>query len=127
MSGPAHQKPESTQSTFQRRLARSSAGRTGGRRVAPRQIVVDREPGQYLGHPTTVLLEDGRTIWAGPKALFAADSIHLCEPGILRSPDGGRLAALLRENRRTHNSFVILSDDEVLSEGTFVLTTYGHR
>ena len=29
-----------------------------------RQIVVDREAGQYLGHPTTVLLEDGRTIIA---------------------------------------------------------------
>ena len=27
-----------------------------------RQITVDREPGQYLGHPTTVLLADGRTI-----------------------------------------------------------------
>ncbi|MBI5282690.1 MAG: exo-alpha-sialidase [Candidatus Solibacter usitatus] len=27
-----------------------------------RQVVVDREPGQYLGHPTTVLLEDNRTI-----------------------------------------------------------------
>jgi hypothetical protein len=27
-----------------------------------RQFVVDREPGQYLGHPTTVLLEDGKTI-----------------------------------------------------------------
>ncbi|MEM9802641.1 MAG: GDSL-type esterase/lipase family protein [Planctomycetota bacterium] len=27
-----------------------------------RVIVVDREPGQYLGHPTTLLLEDGRTI-----------------------------------------------------------------
>lgn len=24
--------------------------------------IVDREPGQYLGHPTTVLLEDGKTI-----------------------------------------------------------------
>ncbi|MGB7295190.1 MAG: hypothetical protein WBC70_06325 [Candidatus Aminicenantales bacterium] len=29
---------------------------------AARQMVIDREPGQYLGHPTTVLLEDGRTI-----------------------------------------------------------------
>ena len=28
------------------------------------QIVVDREPNQYLGHPTTVLLEDGRTMLA---------------------------------------------------------------
>ncbi|MBN2206744.1 MAG: hypothetical protein JW742_05020, partial [Candidatus Aminicenantes bacterium] len=29
-----------------------------------RRAVVDREDGQYLGHPTTVLLEDGRTILA---------------------------------------------------------------
>lgn len=27
-----------------------------------RQVIVDKEPGQYLGHPTTVTLEDGRTI-----------------------------------------------------------------
>jgi hypothetical protein len=29
---------------------------------ARRQVVVDREKGQYLGHPTTLLLEDGQTI-----------------------------------------------------------------
>lgn len=27
-----------------------------------RHVIVDREPGQYLGHPTTLLLEDGQTI-----------------------------------------------------------------
>ena len=27
-----------------------------------KQVIVDREKGQYLGHPSTVLLEDGRTI-----------------------------------------------------------------
>jgi hypothetical protein len=27
-----------------------------------RQVVVDREPGQYLGHPTTLLLEDNKTM-----------------------------------------------------------------
>ena len=27
-----------------------------------RQVLVDREPDQYLGHPTTLLLEDGRTM-----------------------------------------------------------------
>jgi hypothetical protein len=27
-----------------------------------RQVIVDKEPGQYLGHPTTVLLEDNKTI-----------------------------------------------------------------
>ena len=42
-----------------------------------RQVVVDREPGQYLGHPTTVLLADGRTMFCtyplghgGPSALL---------------------------------------------------------
>ncbi len=29
-----------------------------------RQSVVDGEPGQYFAHPTTVVLEDGRTIIA---------------------------------------------------------------
>ncbi len=29
-----------------------------------RQVVVDREPGQYLGHPTTVLLSDQQTLIA---------------------------------------------------------------
>ena len=27
-----------------------------------RQVIVDREAGQYLGHPTTCLLEDGQTM-----------------------------------------------------------------
>ncbi len=27
-----------------------------------RQVIVDREPGQYLGHPTTLLLADGKTL-----------------------------------------------------------------
>ncbi len=27
-----------------------------------RQVVIDKEPGQYLGHPTTVLLRDNRTM-----------------------------------------------------------------
>ena len=27
-----------------------------------RQVIVDQEKGQYLGHPTTVLLEDGKTL-----------------------------------------------------------------
>ncbi len=29
-----------------------------------RQVIVDKEPGQYLGHPTTVLLDDNRTMIA---------------------------------------------------------------
>ena len=55
---------------------------------------------------------DGGMSWSEPDAVFAADTIHLCEPGIVRSPDGRQLAALLRENRRAHNSYVIFSEDE---------------
>jgi hypothetical protein len=48
-------------------------------------VVVDRESGQYLGHPTTVLLEDGKTILAVyPKG-------HGKGPIVLkRSLDGGQ-------------------------------------
>ena len=35
----------------------------------------------------------------------------LCEPGIVRSPDGRQLAMLLRENSRRFNSYVSFSDD----------------
>jgi hypothetical protein len=50
-----------------------------------RQVVVDREPGQYLGHPTTVLLEDGRTILCVyPKGHGRGAILYK------RSRDGGR-------------------------------------
>ena len=50
-----------------------------------RQVVVDREPGQYLGHPTTVLLEDGNSI------LAVYPQGHGRGPIVMkRSPDGGR-------------------------------------
>ncbi|MEA1949827.1 MAG: sialidase family protein [Planctomycetota bacterium] len=49
-----------------------------------RQVLVDKEPGQYLGHPTTVLLEDGKTmIVVYPKG-------HGRGPIVMkRSSDGG--------------------------------------
>jgi hypothetical protein len=55
---------------------------------------------------------DGGLTWRPPEAVFSAADVHLCEPGIVRSPDGRRLAALLRENRRSRNSHVMFSDDE---------------
>lgn len=52
---------------------------------AARQVVVDREAGVYLGHPSTVLLDDRRTILAAyPKG-------HGAGPIVLkRSADAGR-------------------------------------
>lgn len=58
------------------------------------------------------LSEDGGLTWSFPKAVHRSSRVHLCEPGIVRSPDGKTLAALLRENTRTRNSFVIFSADE---------------
>lgn len=49
-----------------------------------RQVIVDREPGQYLGHPTTVLLEDGKTIIAVYPKGHGKGAIQM-----KRSTDGG--------------------------------------
>jgi len=55
---------------------------------------------------------DGGLSWSQPEVIAHHPELHLCEPGVVRSPDGGRLAVLLRENSRTRNSHVIFSDDE---------------
>ena len=61
------------------------AGETG------RQVVVDREAGQYLGHPTTVLLEDGKTILCVyPKGHGKGAILYK------RSEDGGKTWSELR-------------------------------
>jgi hypothetical protein len=50
-----------------------------------RQVTVDREAGQYLGHPTTCLLEDGKTILCVyPKGHGRGPIVYK------RSLDGGR-------------------------------------
>jgi len=56
-----------------------------------RQVVVDREPGQYLGHPTTVLLEDGRTMIAVYPRATARGHHHEAERR--RRPDLERATA----------------------------------
>jgi len=58
---------------------------------------------------------DGGLNWSFPEVIYENSIIHLCEPGIIRSPDGKQLAVLLRENSRRLNSFIIFSDDEGLT------------
>jgi hypothetical protein len=58
------------------------------------------------------LSHDGGLHWDAPVAIASRPDIDLCEPGLLRSPDGKRLVVLLRENRRVQPSQVITSDDE---------------
>ena len=55
---------------------------------------------------------DGGLTWDQPEAILVREDIHLCEPGLVPSPDGKQLAVLLRENARVKNSHVIFSDSE---------------
>ncbi len=58
------------------------------------------------------LSHDGGLSWSDPVEIAHRADVHLCEPGAIRSPDGATIAVLLRENSRTHNSFLITSSDE---------------
>ncbi|RMF38733.1 MAG: exo-alpha-sialidase [Planctomycetota bacterium] len=55
---------------------------------------------------------DGGLTWSFPKAVYRSSDVHLCEPGCIRSPDGKRMAVLLRENARRKHSHIIFSEDE---------------
>jgi len=56
--------------------------------------------------------KDGGLTWSIPEPVVTTTDTHLCEPGVVRSADGKRLAILLRENRRAQNSQIIFSEDE---------------
>jgi hypothetical protein len=56
--------------------------------------------------------KDGGLTWSAPETVFISSDVHLCEPGIIRSPNGRTIAVLLRENARRKNSHVIFSRDE---------------
>jgi hypothetical protein len=61
------------------------------------------------------LSDDGGLTWSTPEPVWSGQDLHLCEPGVIRSPDGGTLAVLLRENSRQRNSHIIFSNDEAAS------------
>ena len=56
--------------------------------------------------------KDGGLSWGDLRPVCTHESASLCEPGVVRSPDGKQLAILLRENSRKYNSFVCFSDDD---------------
>jgi len=63
-------------------------------------------------HVYKTISRDGGLTWNRPVVVADHPVGHLCEPGLVRSPDGSQIAVLLRENSRRLNSFVIFSDDE---------------
>ena len=96
-----------------------------------RQVVVDKEPGQYLGHPTTVLLEDGKTMIAvypeghGRGAVVMKNSTNagLTWSDRLPVPANWATSKEVDNHLRTDCAYPGL---ELLPDGTFVTTTYGH-
>ncbi len=85
-----------------------------------RYMAVFHDDGRFLKgegnrtnfHVYKTLSIDGGLSWSSPRVIATHPTAHLCEPGLVRSPDGRQLAALLRENSRKQNSFVIFSNDE---------------
>lgn len=55
---------------------------------------------------------DGGLTWSEPVVIVTHPEAHLCEPGLIRSPDGKRVAMIMRENSRKMNSFVTFTEDE---------------
>jgi hypothetical protein len=58
---------------------------------------------------------DGGFTWSLPALVCdggTLDKKHPCEPYVFRSPDGGELCCLMRENRRSGTSLVMFSRDE---------------
>lgn len=58
------------------------------------------------------LSHDGGLTWSQPSEIATHPLAFLCEPCLIRSPDEKTIAMLLRENSRTHNSFVTFTEDE---------------
>ncbi|MCX6593936.1 MAG: sialidase family protein [Acidobacteria bacterium] len=92
-----------------------------------RYLAVFHDDGRYFAPPPATplatphvpvfrvyktLSSDGGLNWTTPEVVAHHPQAHLCEPGLVRSPDGKQLAMLLRENSRKFNSFISFSNDE---------------
>ncbi len=67
------------------------------------------------GHLEVYLVEsqDGGLTWSEPRMICShTGGAKLCEPTIIRSPDGKQLCVIMREESRKFNSFMITSNDE---------------
>jgi len=55
---------------------------------------------------------DGGLTWTPPRVIAQQAGKNLCEPFVLRSPDGRELCCLIRENNHTATSMMCFSRDE---------------
>ncbi len=92
--------------------------------TAPQSILPVAESARYLmwyersadgrGAPGVIwqsATEDGGLTWDDARSVVELKDALLCEPAVIRSPDGAQLMLLMRDNALTP-SFYALSDDE---------------
>ncbi|MFC4995573.1 sialidase family protein [Rubritalea tangerina] len=92
--------------------------------VAMSDCIPLKAPGHYLatfhirGPENSMILyatrsEDGGKTWSEkPQEIYRSSQIHVCEAGLVYSPDKSEIAMLLRENSRNYNSQIMFSSDE---------------
>jgi hypothetical protein len=68
---------------------------------------------------------DGGFTWSDPVVVAAVEGKNPCEPFVFRSPDGGELCCLMRENSHTGRSLVMFSRDEGVTWTKPVDTPWG--
>ena len=74
-----------------------------------------RRPGEPAGNRSNILAQsestDGGLTWSPLQTILDVPGSVLCEPELVRSPDGGQLLCLIRENERSLPAVFITSDD----------------
>lgn len=68
---------------------------------------------------------DGGFTWSEPKVVAEVDEKNPCEPFVFRSPDGGELCCLMRENTHKGRSLIMYSQDEGETWSEPVDTSWG--
>lgn len=76
--------------------------------------------------------QDGGLTWGVPHVVAQHPDMNLCEPFLLRSPDGGEICAILRDNAKDALSKLIFSRDEgktwtVPEDAAWGLTGHRHQ
>jgi len=73
--------------------------------------------GKWSGymHVYKSISEDGGLSWGDPEVAAHLPYAGICEPGMIRSPDGDQIAVLMRENWRLYQSMIMFSNDEGLT------------
>jgi hypothetical protein len=81
----------------------------------------DRAPLEVLQTVT----KDGGFTWSEPRVVAKVEGKNPCEPFVFRSPDGGELCCLMRENTHKGCSLMMFSRDEGATWGAAVDTPWG--